>query len=251
MNLKIILTLFIFPFFLSNCAEYKFPEQSKKKEKKFYSLIGFALVYDDSYYEKKIINKKINNDKNDVMHDNLKTNTKVRITNPENSKFIETRIVKNATYPKIFTAVISQKISTILNLDQENPYIEIAEIKKNKTFIAKKANTFEEEKNVVNKAPVDQIEIANLSNKVKKNVSTNKKNNNFAILINDFYYEKSAIGLKNELIKKTNVNKFYIKKINDNKYRLLVGPFKNFNALKTTYISLNNLGFKNLNIYKN
>ena len=31
---------------------------------------------------------------------------------------------------------------------------------------------------------------------------------------------------------------------------LLVGPFKNFNALKTTYISLNNLGFENLNIYK-
>ncbi len=41
-----------------------------------------------------------------------------------------------------------------------------------------------------------------------------------------------------------------VKKINDNKYRLLVGPFENFNALKTTYISLNNLGFDNLNVYK-
>ena len=40
-----------------------------------------------------------------------------------------------------------------------------------------------------------------------------------------------------------------VKKINNKKYRLLVGPFKNFNALKTTYISLNNLGFENLNIY--
>ena len=38
--------------------------------------------------------------------------------------------------------------------------------------------------------------------------------------------------------------------INDNKYRLAVGPFKNFNALKTIYISLNNLGFEELNIYR-
>ena len=42
-----------------------------------------------------------------------------------------------------------------------------------------------------------------------------------------------------------------VKKINNNQYRLFVGPFKNFNALKTTYISLNNLGFDDLNIYKN
>jgi len=40
-----------------------------------------------------------------------------------------------------------------------------------------------------------------------------------------------------------------IKKINNKKYRLFVGPFKNFNALKTSYISLNNLGFEILNIY--
>jgi len=40
-----------------------------------------------------------------------------------------------------------------------------------------------------------------------------------------------------------------VKKIGDNKYRLLAGPFKNFNALKTSYISLNNLGFDDLNIY--
>ena len=54
----------------------------------------------------------------------------------------------------------------------------------------------------------------------------------------------------NELSKKTTINNLSVKKINNNKYRLLVGPFKNFNALKTTYISLNKLGFEGLNIYK-
>jgi len=70
------------------------------------------------------------------------------------------------------------------------------------------------------------------------------------LIISDFYYYDSANELKNNLIKKININNISIKKINNKKYRLLVGPFKNFNALKTTYISLNNLGFENLNVYK-
>ena len=54
-----------------------------------------------------------------------------------------------------------------------------------------------------------------------------------------------------ELIKKINIKNISVKKINNNKYRLLVGPFENFNALKTAYISLNILGFDHLNIYTN
>ena len=69
-------------------------------------------------------------------------------------------------------------------------------------------------------------------------------------MINDFYYEDTANNLKKELVKKTKMNNISVKKINDKKFRLFAGPFKNFNALKTTYISLNNLGFENLNIYK-
>ena len=76
------------------------------------------------------------------------------------------------------------------------------------------------------------------------------KKNNFILVISDFYYYDSAKNLEIELVKKTQINKFSIKKINDNKYRLLVGPFKNFNALKSIYISLNNLGFEGLNIYR-
>ena len=71
------------------------------------------------------------------------------------------------------------------------------------------------------------------------------------IVVSDFYYKDSAVSLKNDLSKKILLSNIFIKKINNKKYRLLIGPFKNFNALKTTYISLNNLGFENLNIYKN
>ena len=122
------------------------------------------------------------------------------------------------------------------------------EIKKNKTFVAKEGKIFDEEKNVADKAPVEKIEIDDLSKKdEKKNI---KKKHRFIILISDFYYLDSAENLKTELKKKTRLEGFVIKKINNKKYRLYIGPFQNFNSLKSTYISLNKLGFNELNIYK-
>ena len=53
------------------------------------------------------------------------------------------------------------------------------------------------------------------------------------------------------LHEKTKNDKIKVEKIKNNQFRLLAGPFKSFNALKNTYISLNNLGFENLNILKN
>ena len=90
------------------------------------------------------------------MHNLLKINTPIKIINPDNSKFIETKIYKKADYPKIFNVVISRKIASFLELDFNNPYVEIIEVKKNKTFIAKKSEIFEEEKNVSEKVPVDE-----------------------------------------------------------------------------------------------
>ena len=235
---------------MHSCASYE-TATNKKDKKKYFSSIGFSLIYEDEYYSNKLVNKKINNNKIRVLHNTLRSSTPIRIINPDNLKFIDTKITRTANYPKIFNSVISKEISRILDLDIENPYVEIIEIKKNKTFIARKANTFEEEKNVAEKAPVDQIKIDDLSNISSQENKKHVKKNKYILLINEFYYEKSAVGLKNELIKKTKINNFYIKKINNTKYRLLVGPFKNFNALKTTYISLNNLGFEDLNINKN
>ncbi len=234
---------------MHSCASYE-TATNKKDEKKYFSSIGFSLIYEDEYYSNKLVNKKIDNNKIRVLHNTLRSSTPIRIINPDNLKFIDTKITRTANYPKIFNSVISKEISRILDLDIENPYVEIIEIKKNKTFIARKANTFEEEKNVAEKAPVDQIKIDDLSNISSQENKKHVKKNKYILLINEFYYEKSAVGLKNELIKKTKINNFYIKKINNTKYRLLVGPFKNFNALKSTYISLNNLGFENLNVYK-
>ena len=250
MNLKKIILPFILSLQLYACADYKTVKITQDKEKHYFLSSGFALVYEDNLYVQKVVNRKLNNDDIVVMHNLLNKNTPIKIINPENSKVVETKIFRKANYPMIFNIVLSKKIATILELDIDNPYVEVFEIKKNKTFIAKEGNIFEEEKTVVETAPVDEVEIDDLSEDKSNNEKKITKKNFFILIISDFYYYNSANNLKNELVKKTHINKFSIQKINDNKYRLSVGPFKNFNALKSIYISLNKLGFEDLNIYR-
>jgi len=244
-----------------NSGKFILIEKKQIEEKTFYySSHGFALIYDWNLNKEGIINKKldirkdidkrINDTKVIVMHSFLKKGTPVKIINPENSKIIETKIHKLANYPKIFNVLISKKTAKNLELDFNNPYVELFEVKKNKTFVAKEGVIFDEEKNVAEKIPVDKIKMDDLS-KEKTSVKTNvPKKNKFILVIADFYYFDSANNLKNDLIKQTKIRNFLIKKIKDNKYRLSVGPYKNFNALKFVYISLNNLGFEDLNIYR-
>ena len=235
-------------FFISSCVNGVQQNNSNVYKKELYSSLGFALVYSDEAFINKVISRKMKSTDLGIMHSSLKKNSLVRIINPVNSKFVIGKITSTGTYPKIFNAVITEKVSKLLDLDYENPYIEIIQLKKNKKFIAKETNIFDEEKNVAEKAPVNDIEIDDLSKDKSKTVKKNKKKI-FTLLISDFYYEETAKKLRKDLEKRTKSKKIFVKKINNNKYRLLVGPFNNFNALKNIYISLNNLGFDDLNIY--
>ena len=258
MNLTKTIILFCFILVLGACADFKIDKSKPKKERKFYSSKGFALIYNDSLFEEGGIDKKLNNNEiidnqlnNEeiiALHSSLKKNTLIKIINPDTSIAVETKIFRKAEYPNIFNIVLSKKIATILELNLDNPYVEVFEVKKNKTFIAKESNVFEVEKQVAESAPVDEITMSDLSEEqmdIKKKLD---KKNIFVLVISDFYYYDSAQKLKEELTKKIQINNFSVKKINDTKYRLSVGPFKSFNALKSIYISLNNLGFENLNI---
>jgi len=245
MNTIKTLIIFFIISAVTSCAQYKIDERTN-----FYSSKGFALIYEDSLYNDKIINKKIKNDKFVVLHSHLKKNSLIKIINPINEKEVEVVIQKNASYPKIFNIVLSNKIATFLELDLNNPYVEIYELKKNIKFIARESNTFDEEKKVAEKAPLNKVIMTDLSlKKTEVNVDSNN-NKNFFILISDFYYEETANNLKRKLTKETNLTRYTVKKIKSNKFRLFVGPFSDFNSLKSIYISLNNLGFEDLNIYK-
>ena len=248
--MKIIKLLLIIFTSLSatSCAEYSV-KNYKKSEKNYFSSSGFAMIFEEKYFKERIISKKLDNNDFRLMHNSLKVNTPVKIINPINSKFIETKVFKKGTYPAIFNSVVNKKIATFLDLNPDSPFVEIIELKKNYRFIAKEGNIFDEEKNVAEKVPVGEIEVDNISDVQIDTEKPKVKNQNFFVIISDFYYQNSANSLKNKLINELNIDNMSVIKINNNTYRLLVGPFKNFNALKTTYISLNNFGFESLNVY--
>ena len=51
---KIIITLTSI-LFLFSCADYNTRTKNQKKEKSYYSSIGFALIYEDNMYNEKIV----------------------------------------------------------------------------------------------------------------------------------------------------------------------------------------------------
>ena len=88
-NKKILASIFI--LLLYSCANYNTGKSIKEKNKLYYSSSGFALIYDENLYVDKITNRKIDNEEIIVMHNILKKNTPIKIINPENSKFVETK----------------------------------------------------------------------------------------------------------------------------------------------------------------
>ena len=105
---------------------------------------------------------------------------------------------------------------------------------------------------VSNKAPVTSVKIENIS-KVTKNF-TPYKNNKYYILIADFYSNDSALFLKKELlnqVKFTNKSLLKIKKANNTRYELLLGPYQNIKLIKQDFLSLKTYGFDDIDIIFN
>ncbi len=215
-----------------------------------YSSKGFALVYNENDYNNKVISRKLNNDEIVIAHNKLKRGSTVIITNPYNKKSIKLSISKKIRYPDFYKVLLTEKVSDKLGLDSNLPFIEIQETVKNKSFVAKKAVTFYEEKNVLTKIPVTKVKIDNISKKTK--VQNKKKVKKYSILIGEFYSDKWALNLidllVNEDIKK---DVFNVKKLNKNKYQLTAGPYLSINTLKNDYFKLNKYGFENLDIIQN
>ena len=216
-----------------------------------YSNKGFALIYSNDLYQKKIINKKIEERSLIVFQKNLKINTQVKITNILNGKTIIGTVGKNSFYPSFNNIVLSARIAEELNLDINQPYVEILEILENSIFVAQKAQTYDEEKNVAEKAPVNEISINNL-NLVKKDKKkyTDIKFSYF-IKIADFYFKDSALIMLTRIKKESQIKDPKVKKISDKKYRVYLGPFSNINSLQKSYNDISILKFENIEIIKN
>ncbi len=239
---------FIFIFILLSCS----PHLTTFNQKKNYSATGFAYIYNENDYKKKLIKGKMNNDLLQISHQNLRTGTLLKITNPKNNKSIVLKNTKRIVYPDFYKILITQQVKQELNLNEELPILEIIEIKKNKSFVAKKAKISNEEKTIPSKAPVASVQISNIS---KNKTSTKKKEiDQIYILIGSFYSIDTAKFLKKRIIKEVSAldrKKIKIKKINDKETKVISGPYTSVNSLKNDYIKLTNFGFEDLDIYTN
>ena len=241
--------IFLF-FFLFSCVEdVKLISKDKVDLKKAFTSKGFTLVYNNDLLKEKIIKKKIDNREFVILHSLLKPKTFVKIYNPINSKTVIAKVKYKTNYPVIYNSVITKRIAEELELNYEEPYVEIIEIKKNDTFIAKKAKTFNEEKNVANKAPVVDININIISDGSEKPKIETKKNE-YIILIGEYYYLETAKIVKNRLINEVNLSNIKIKKITGKKFRVSAGTYTLFSTMKDTYFIISKLGFEHLDIIK-
>jgi len=231
MKYKIILLIF-----LSSCINNTY---SNKNSFSHFAK-GFAFVDNQSFVN-------LNNNFF-VSHNTLKLGTKIRISNPSNDKSIEATIKKKIVYDNFYKVLISKDVAKKLKLNLRFPYVEITEIKKNKSFVAKKAITQNIEKKIANKAPVEAININNLS---KKKYIPLTKNKSYSILVANFYNLESTEILKKRLVtilESSNYQLIYVDKRNEKSYELLMGPYNTINKLKNDYSILNNSGFEDLDI---
>lgn len=242
-----ILIVFIL---ISGCQQYTSNQQIKvniKPEKK-YNNLGFSLIYHEDLNIKKLDDRSLQ-----IFHKNLTRKSLVKITNPLNNKFLIAEVKSNKVkFSNFYNSIITNRIAETLELDKNEPYIEITLISKGSTFVAKKAKTFEEEKKVAEKAPIDGIKISDL-NEILENKKDKILNNKFSysIKVADFYYKKTANLMIDRIKSETSIKNIKLIKLSQNNYRVLLGPFNDINSLKESFEKMSSLYFENLEILKN
>ena len=246
MNYKII--IFFVLIFMYSCAPVEKKVDVSFKE--VFSNSGFSLVYDNEL-NSEIVTKRIDDRSLIIFQKNLKPRTSVKIVNLLNNKSTIAEVGEKSIYPDFYNAVISKRIASLIEIDINEPYTSIIEIDKNSTFVAKKAKTFEEERVVAEKAPVDEIGVKDLNSDSKNHNQKNKKKDfRYVIKLADFYFIDSATSLKKRVKIESGLKNVHINKISETKFRVYLGPFKDLLSIQKTFNKLQNLNFENIEIIK-
>jgi hypothetical protein len=247
---SLLIVLFIF---LLGCEQNNLNKNAVNQEiMTKYKNSGFALVYNPMLKKEKKISKKIDNRSLLIFHKSLKKNSFVKITNPVNQKTVIAEVISNnVKFSDFYNSVITSRIAEELSLNLNEPYINLVLISQNSTFVAKKAKTFNEEKKVAEKAPVDGIQIDNLGEiNQPKNETIKEEIFSYSIKIADFYYKDSAKNMSDRIINETNIRNPLIKTISNTKYRVLLGPFNDIKKLEDSFNEIKSLDFENIEILK-
>ena len=239
----------VFCLLLLGCEQAKntLKNDNLKVEHKYHNS-GFALVYKDKLKDiKKLETRSLN-----IYHKSLKKRSIVKITNPKNDKYLIAEVKSNRVkFSNFYNSVLSLRIAEELELDFDEPFVELILVSKDSTFIAKKAKMFEEEKTVAEKAPIDGIQINDLNNKKSKIKKDKDKIFSYSIKVADFYYKDTAEMMIKRIKEESSIENLNINKLSETKYRVLIGPFNDIKTLKKSFEKMNTLNFENLEILNN
>ena len=199
--------LFFFVIFLSCTSNYSVYERK-----------GFAKIN----YNNKIISP-------------LPKSTLLKVTNIENKKsvVVATNDISKNLGPRIIT--LPDNIFQQLKLNKNLPLVHIQTFRKNKIFIAKKTEIYEQEKRVNKKVMIEKINIMNLANEKKSKDS-------IYLNFGPFYNKIYANQLYKILKLRFNNKKLVFKDYQDKNYIISIGPLKNLTEFDKFYLKLGKIG---------
>ncbi len=220
--------------------------------KETFSTKGFAYIYSEKDYEQGIIKRKLDHTLPQVAHSKIRQGGLIKVINTKTNQSIVLKNNKKFEYSDFYKIIITEPVADKLSLSKDLPLVEIIEVKKNKSFVAKKTKIFTEEKKISSKAPVESVKISNISkNSIKSSKNINEK---FNIIIAEFYSKKSANLLKKRISQELtsyDIKKLYINARKSNKITLLSGPYDSIEKMKEDYVLLKDFGFEELDISLN
>ncbi len=235
----ILIFFFVFSCSSINTTSYKKQNLNSK---------GFAYIYSQNDYNNKFITKKIDPTELLIGHNQIRRGAIIKISNPRNKKNIITKNSFKVNYPDFYKIFITKPIAQKLDLSEDFPYVEIEELRKNKSFIAKKAIIFQEEKQLHDKAPVEKVKIKDIS----KTTSVEKtKKPKFVIILGNFYSHEAAKLLIERINSETNAfktKKISILKRKKHNYEVYLGPYNTIKMIKNDYIALKQINFDEVDI---
>ncbi|MEK9561016.1 MAG: hypothetical protein VW454_00245 [Pelagibacteraceae bacterium] len=206
--------LFIFFFFIISCSN----------KYQVYEKTGFAGV-----------------SKNNKIISYLQKDSLIKITNKNNkiSKVYKVDEQLKSTDSRII--YLPEIVYDEISLNREFPLVLVQSMRENKSFIAKKAKTFDEEKKINKKVKIETIEVLKIDN---QKVVTKKIFLDFG----PFYYKTYSETLFRLLSLNIKNKKLIYKDYAPKNHIISIGPLKNLTEYDNIYLKLGKIGLIGFNI---
>lgn len=206
--------LFIFFFFIISCSN----------KYQVYEKTGFAGI-----------------SKNNKIISYLQKDSLIKITNKKNkiSKVYKVDDQLKSTDSRII--YLPEIVYDEIRLNREFPLVLVQSMRENKSFIAKKAKTFDEEKKINKKVKIETIRVLKIDN---EKVITKKIFLDFG----PFYYKTYSETLFRLLSLNIKNKKLIYKDYAPKNHIISIGPLKNLTEYDNIYLKLGKIGLIGFNI---